>query len=207
MVKLGAANDNWDVTLIKNGRHRDFRKAFMKAEAWGSEAEDLCQNRCIFVYYTGHGFQLNVTQAALNDPNEYIFEMEEYFKSLGDFKHCTVVVIFDCCRETIAEVAKKTGCTINASGKRSCLVKKGSVLFLFGCDNGGKRDAEHPMVPVLENKIRSVRRPNGNFYLHEAFQDFYIYDKFCPPYDRSTSHLKMRYLDSSASTSQLKAKL
>ena len=86
-------------------------------------------------------------------------------------------------------------------------MKKGSVLFLFGCDNGGKRDAEHRMVPVLENKIRSVRRPDGNFYLHEAFQDFYINDKFCPPYDRSFSHLVMRYRDSRAGASQLQAKL
>ena len=56
IAKLGAANPNWEVNMIKDGRHRDFRKAYNKAETWSIQAEEQCQNRCIFVYYTGHGF-------------------------------------------------------------------------------------------------------------------------------------------------------
>jgi len=61
MAKLGAANPNWEVTLIKDGRHRDFQGAFLKAENWAFAGADLHQNRCVFVYFTGHGFQLNDT--------------------------------------------------------------------------------------------------------------------------------------------------
>ena len=52
--KLGAKDA--DIIHVLDADHSTFKKQMNAAEAWLLEGESLGENRCLFFYYTGHGF-------------------------------------------------------------------------------------------------------------------------------------------------------
>ena len=101
-------------------------------EAWLLEGEELGENRCVFFYYTGHGFQHNWTQAAVNDAQNYKFEIEEKLSALSKIPFACVVVVIDCCREDISHLEKGSGIPPVDNSP-----SPGSLIILYGCDNSG----------------------------------------------------------------------
>ena len=126
--RLGSDEKKNQLIYLEDVDYSGFRRVMNKAEAWLDEAEESGENRCIFFYYTGHGFQHNWTFATLNDPTNYKYNMESKLDALSKFKNCCVVAIFDCCREDISSLEKSLGAPNDDS--IPCL---GSKLFLFGC--------------------------------------------------------------------------
>ena len=102
--KLGAKDD--DIIHILDANRSTFKQEMNAAEAWILEGETLGENRCLFFYYTGHGFQQNWTQAGLNDAKCIRYEMELKLNAISRNNNCFVVAIFDCCREDISAKVK-----------------------------------------------------------------------------------------------------
>lgn len=71
MKNLGSENANCKIVDLVDADHLDFKKAMNKAEEWLMEAAELGEKRCLFFYYTGHGFQQNWTLAGLNHETYY----------------------------------------------------------------------------------------------------------------------------------------
>jgi len=141
MEGLGSDEPQNKLVILKDASYDTFRKELNKAEAWVDEADKEEENRCIFFYYTGHGFQHNWTFAGLNDPEEYKYNIEGRLDALSKLKNCYVVAIFDCCREDISALEKNFDAP--AVDFTPC---KGSKLFLFGCEPSNNRSADNKLV-------------------------------------------------------------
>ena len=64
--KLGAEAKHCILIEVVDADFMTFKKTMNRAENWLLEAEEMGEKRCLFFYYTGHGFQQNWTQAGLN---------------------------------------------------------------------------------------------------------------------------------------------
>ena len=104
--KMGADPANSIIIDLVDPDLLKFRSAITQAETWLLEGAELGEKRCLFYYYTGHGFQQNWTQAALNVNHEtnFKFDMEEKLSGFSEIENAYVVAIFDCCREDIARL-------------------------------------------------------------------------------------------------------
>jgi len=63
------------------------------------------------------------------------------------------------------------------------------------------------MAQTLESRIETLasQSPDGSFKAHKVFKNFYINDKYCPPYERLNAHLVLQYSRQSATKNSVSA--